>query len=99
MSTATQSMSSPTLLEAHEPLAARMARTTSAVTLDSLPGDVVAKAKLCLMDIVGCAFESRDLPWSVQAKALAAPAAAGQGATIIGASQQSTHCDAAFANA
>jgi 2-methylcitrate dehydratase PrpD len=98
MTVATKAPSSPTLLEA-EPLAARMARATSSVYLDSLPGEVIAKAKLCLMDIVGCAFESRDLPWSVQAKALAAPAPAGQGAAIIGSPQPVSHGDAAFANA
>jgi 2-methylcitrate dehydratase PrpD len=98
MSTAMKPLSSPTLLEA-EPLAARMARATATVSLDALPAEVVAKAKLCLMDIVGCAFESRDLPWSVQARTLAAPAPAGQGATIIGAPQPASHADAAFANA
>jgi 2-methylcitrate dehydratase PrpD len=98
MSTATKPLSSPTLLEA-EPLAARMARATCSLSPDALSAEVVAKAKLCLMDIVGCAFESRDLPWSVQARTLAAPAPAGQGATIIGSPHAASHADAAFANA
>lgn len=98
MSAAMKPLSSPTLLEA-EPLAARMARTVCAMSLENLPGEVVDKAKLCLMDLVGCAFESRDLPWSVQAKALATPVSGGQGATVIGSPQAFVHGDAAFANA
>ena len=56
MSTATQSMSSPTLLEAHEPLASRIARAAVATSLDALPGEVIDKTKLCLLDLIGCAF-------------------------------------------
>jgi len=99
MSTATRSMSSPTLLEAHEPLASRIARTMMATSLDDLPGEVIGKTKLCLLDLIGCAFESRDLPWSRQATGLAQAAAAGEGAAIIGLPQLAGFGDAAFANA
>lgn len=98
MSVAAKPQSRSAVLDAHEPLGVRMARTVSAITLEDLPAAVIDKAKLCMMDIVGCAFESRDLPWSVQAKALAAPAS-GAGATIIGSPQAVAHGDAAFANA
>ena len=97
MSTAKRAISSPTLLESHEPLAARIARASVQASLDDLPGEVIAKTKLCLMDLVGCALESRDLPWSVQAKSLAQPVAAG--AAIIGSPGRFAPGDAAFANA
>ena len=99
MTVVARSPGSPTLLEAHEPLAARIARASVQASLDNLDGAVVTKAKLCLMDLVGCAFESRDLPWSLQAKALAQPAADGTGAAIIGSAQRFAPGDAAFANA
>ncbi len=99
MSTATRSMSNPTLLEAHEPLAARIARAAVATSLDALPGEVIDKAKLCLLDLIGCAFESRDLPWSRQAVGLVQSAADGKGAAVIGSPQLAGYGDAAFANA
>lgn len=99
MSTATQSMSSPTLLEAHEPLASRIARTGTATSFEDLPGEVTGKTKLCLLDLIGCAFESRNLPWSRQAVGQAQAASEGQGAAIIGSPQLAGYGDAAFANA
>lgn len=79
------------------PLAARIAAAGVALRFDALPAEVVDKVKLCLFDIVGCAFESRELPWSRQARALAEPSAAG--ATVIGAADETTPEAAAFANA
>ena len=99
MSTAMQSMSSPTLLEAHEPLASRIARAAVATSLDALPGEVIDKTKLCLLDLIGCAFESRDLPWSRQAVGLVQAAADGNGAAVVGSTQLAGYGDAAFANA
>lgn len=99
MSTATQSMNRPTLLDAHEPLASRMARTCASTSLDDLPGEVIDKTRTCLLDLIGCAFESRNLPWSRQAVALAQPAPEGAGAAIIGSAQLAGYGDAAFANA
>lgn len=97
MTLATRSMNSPAILEAHEPLAARIARSVVATSLDTLPAQVVDKVKLCLSDLIGCAFESRDLPWSRQA--LAAAERVENGASIAGASGSFTPGDAAFANA
>ena len=71
MSLATRSMNNPVILEAHEPLAARIARSVVAVSAENLPAEVTDKVKLCLVDLIGCAFESRDLPWSRQAVQLA----------------------------
>ena len=97
MPLATRSMNNPVILEAHEPLAARMARTVIAVSAQSLPGAVTDKVKLCLLDIIGCAFESRDLPWSRQAVQIAERGTSG--ASIIGSPGSFSFGDAAFANA
>ena len=97
MTLATRSMNNPVILEAHEPLAARMARSVAGLSADSLPAQVVDKVKLCLTDLIGCAFESRDLPWSMQAVRLAERGEGG--ASIIGSSGAFSFGDAAFANA
>jgi 2-methylcitrate dehydratase PrpD len=90
-------MNTPAILEAHEPLAARIARSAASVTLEGLPAEVTPKVKVCLLDLIGCAFESRDLPWSRQAVGLAQRMV--EGASIIGAPDPTTPGDAAFANA
>ena len=100
MPLATRSMNNPVILEAHEPLAARMARAVITVSAENLPAEVTDKVKLCLVDLIGCAFESRDLPWSRQAVKIAehVDGKAG-GASIIGCPGSFAFGDAAFANA
>lgn len=90
-------MASGATLSGNEPLARRMARTALAVELADFAPDVVAKAKLCLIDFLSCAFEAGNHPWSRQAVAAAYPAAGG--VTIIGTSRLASPADAAFANA
>ena len=97
MSNATRALSSSPVSENRQPLAARMAHELVRVSLQDLPDEVIAKTKLCLFDFIGCAFESRDLPWSRQAAALAERVPTG--ATVIGSPAPATPCDAAFANA
>ena len=97
MSLATRSMNSPVILEAHEPLAARLARSVIATSMGNLPAEVTGKVKLCLADLIGCAFESRNLPWSKQA--LQAADRVERGASIVGTSGSYAVGDAAFANA
>ena len=80
-----------------EPLAARLAREVTAVSLDRLPAEVIDKTRVCLMDLIGCAFESRALPWSRQAQAMTD--ACDGGATIIGSAARAGFGDAAFVNA
>ena len=77
-------------------LARQMARSVLALDLGDFGPEVVAKAKLCLLDFLSCAFEAGHHPWSRQAVAIAQ---AGGNATIIGTSQLSSSADAAFANA
>ena len=89
----------PTSLPAtREPLAARLAGACVAYTASTPAREVIDKVKLCLMDLIGCACESRDLPWSQQASALAERVERG-GATIIGGAFAVSTIDAAFANA
>ena len=92
-------MNSPTTPELLEPLAVRIAHSAVLTQLDVLPSAVIDKTKLCLFDLIGCAFESRALPWSRQAIGLAQSANERQGATIIGSRQRVAYGDAAFANA
>jgi 2-methylcitrate dehydratase PrpD len=78
-------------------LARRLARAALAVDLGRFDADVIAKAKICLLDFLSCAFEARDHAWSRQAIGIARGIEGG--ATIIGTSKLSTPADAAFANA
>ncbi len=71
MSVATGSINSPALQASLEPLAARIARTATITALESLPSEVIDKTKICLLDLIGCAFEARGLPWSRQTVGLA----------------------------
>ena len=89
----------PASLDAHEPLALRMARVATTLCATDLPAEVHDKVKLCLYDLIGCAFEAKHLPWSRQAVAVAARAGVKGGATIVGADFASSYEDAAFANA
>jgi 2-methylcitrate dehydratase PrpD len=78
-------------------LARRLARAALAVDLGQFEADVVAKARICLLDFLSCAFEARNHEWSRQAIGIAHGIE--NGATIIGTSKLSTPGDAAFANA
>jgi 2-methylcitrate dehydratase PrpD len=78
-------------------LARQMARSALAVELGDFDLDVIAKAKLCLLDFLSCAFEAGTHPWSRQAVTIGH--AATDGATIIGTSRLASPADAAFANA
>jgi 2-methylcitrate dehydratase PrpD len=98
MSTATRAASTP-IIEAHDALATQLARASQSSPANDPGAEVVEKVKLCLFDLIGCAFESRNLPWSKQAIGVAERVAEQSGATIIGSTIASTFGDAAFANA
>ncbi|WP_024508869.1 MmgE/PrpD family protein [Bradyrhizobium sp. ARR65] len=78
-------------------LARQMARSVLAVRLPDFDAEVIAKAKICLLDFLSCAFEASDHPWSRQA--IATAYAANNGSTIIGTGLLANPGDAAFANA
>ena len=66
-------------------LARQLARASLAVDLGRFDAEVIAKAKICLLDFLSCAFEARNHPWSRQAIGIAR--GIDNGATIIGTSQ------------
>jgi 2-methylcitrate dehydratase PrpD len=78
-------------------LARELARTSLAVDLGDFDVAVVAKARICLLDFLSCAFEARNHDWSRQAIGIAREIE--NGATIIGTGKLSAPGDAAFANA
>jgi 2-methylcitrate dehydratase PrpD len=86
------------LVGSDEPLATRMARASTAYSAQAPSREVSDKVKLCLMDLIGCACESRALPWSRQAIEVSERVAVG-GATVIGSPFAVSATDAAFANA
>jgi 2-methylcitrate dehydratase PrpD len=78
-------------------LSREIAQNARALSFDQLPSEAVAKVKIAFLDLLSCAYESLDLPPSVQAMELAGR---GQGcARVIGSSLSVTPMDAAFANA
>jgi 2-methylcitrate dehydratase PrpD len=78
-------------------LARALARTALAVDPGRFDVEVIAKAKICLLDFLSCAFEARNHPWSRQAIGIAREV--GDGATVIGTRILASPGDAAFANA
>lgn len=77
-----------------------MADACIAFSPDQLTTALTEKVRTCLFDLIGCAFESLELPWSMQAKALVQPVAGNNdAATIIGSTVRASYTDAAFVNA
>ena len=74
----------------------QLAEAVIGADLQGLGEAPTIKAKLCLLDFLGCAFEARDLAPSKQAVATAVPA---RGGHIVGGLHEVTPADAAFANA
>jgi 2-methylcitrate dehydratase PrpD len=86
------------------PLAMRIAEQTASMKLAASDDALHAKVKTCLYDLIGCAYEAVDKPWSNQAMQMAAACDAGAAgakktASIAGVSFQSSLADAAFVNA
>ena len=82
------------------PLAVRMARALVGYSWARLSPEVVAKAKLCVYDLLSSALAAGEQPWSRQAAAIARANSGGipRGAGIIGTSDVVSIHDAAFAN-
>jgi 2-methylcitrate dehydratase PrpD len=85
---------------ASAPLAVRMARALGGYSWPRLSPEVVAKAKLCVYDLLSSALAAGELPWSRQAAAVARRNSLGsaRGAGIIGTNDIVSIQDAAFAN-
>lgn len=84
-------------MAATETDARRVARAALAVDVARLAPEVVAKAKHCLLDFLGCAFETGELEWSRQA--LQVTRRVPDGANVIGTDVTAHPGDAAFVNA
>lgn len=82
------------------PLAARMGAAAAGHSWQHLAPDTIAKAKLCVLDLLSSAFASSALPWSRQAIAAARRNSDGiaRGAPIVGTPHLVSAHDAAFAN-
>ena len=78
-------------------MARALARAALAVDPGRFDSGVIAKAKICLLDFLSCAFEARNHPWSRQAIGIAREVR--NGATVIGTRTLASPGDAAFANA
>jgi 2-methylcitrate dehydratase PrpD len=77
-----------------------MARALVGYSYARLTPEVVAKAKLCIYDLLSSALAAGELPWSRQAAAIARANSGGapRGAAIIGTRDVVSLHDAAFAN-
>jgi 2-methylcitrate dehydratase PrpD len=79
-------------------LSRRIAQGARQLSIERLPLEAVEKVKISLLDMLSCALEARDLPWSSQAIEIASRTSGGT-ATIIGTPHRVSTSDAAFANA
>ncbi len=78
-------------------LSQRCVRAARALTMQDLSPHVVEKVKTAFLDMLSCAFEARDLPWSRQAIDVAGRAVGGR-ATVVGTPLRVSPSAAAFAN-
>ena len=63
-----------------------LANWASSLTFEQIPADVVAHAKLCLMDGLGCALYGSQLEWGRISADVATETAPGGAATLWGTS-------------
>jgi len=78
-------------------LTRQIATAAAAASFEDFSQEVVAKAKLCLLDFLACAFEARGLPWSARAATIAGRERGS--ATVLATGAGATPGAAAFANA
>jgi 2-methylcitrate dehydratase PrpD len=64
-------------------LSRRIAQGARQLSIERLPLEAVEKVKISLLDMLSCALEARDLPWSSQAIEIASRTSGGT-APIIG---------------
>jgi 2-methylcitrate dehydratase PrpD len=77
-------------------LTRRIAKSAIAARAEDFGPEVVARLKLCLLDLFACAFEARNLPWSQRAAKLAG--AENGPATILATGASTSIPAAALAN-
>jgi 2-methylcitrate dehydratase PrpD len=94
-------VTSTRVVQQRKPLGVRMADALVAHSWRDLSPEVIAKAKLCVLDLLSSALASTSLPWSREAAAVArrnSGELASGGAGIIGTGDVVSVQDAAFAN-
>jgi 2-methylcitrate dehydratase PrpD len=74
-----------------------MMQAARALRYEQLPAEVVQKVKTALFDMLSCAYEAQDLPWSQQAIEIASRSRGD--AHVIGTALQVPVSEAAFVNA
>lgn len=81
----------------HSTLSRRITQAARALPYEKLPADAIQKVKIALLDMLSCAYEAQDLPWSRQAIEIATQ---GRGeAHVIGTAHRVPGNEAAFVNA
>ena len=82
-------------------LSHRIASFTSALTLETLPQDVLEKAKVCLLNAYGMGLDCHDTPYAPIARraVLAMEGEVKEGATLLGDGRRTTVGGACLANA
>lgn len=78
---------------------ATQAAFAASLTFDRLPAEVVAKAKTCVLDTLGCCLFGATLPSVRKLAAIAAEEGAGGSATVMGFAQRASASMAALVNA
>lgn len=78
-------------------LSRRMMQAVRAIDYKQLPAEAIQKVKTALFDMLSCAYEAQDLPWSQQAVAIASRSRGD--AHVIGTALRVPVSEAAFVNA
>lgn len=86
----------PSSTPAAQPLAERLATTIVGQRDIAVTAAATEKLKVCVLDFLACAFESRNLPWARQAQAIATDGAGP--CSIVGTALAVPAPDAVFAN-
>ena len=80
------------------PVTRELGRWVAELQYDDVPGDVIAHAKMCLLDALGCGLFGSAQVWSRIAAEVAAEASGGRGALLLGRADTASPADAALAN-
>ena len=87
-------------MSTHDTLAGRLGSFVSGISLDTVPADVVEKAKACLLNAYGIGIGSNHLPYGVCARRAAfdTDGVIPDGATVFGDGRKTTIAGATMAN-
>lgn len=80
------------------PVTRELGRWVAGLGYDDVPDAVIAHAKTCVLDALGCGLFASSQVWSRIAADLAAEASGGRGALLFGRADTASPADAALAN-